>query len=463
MFPDIGAAAVVEARFEHAAAIGREAEAGEIHGFAGRAERSAGTVEPGKLAGHPSSAVQHQTVGRDRSIDQPQFGNTAYRVGQRVRIANQLEGPIVKLLRYQSGSSKPHQVATPSAHSGRRVQSIGAVGQDERPVARVGQRGRVHSAVFRPVAGGKEQKTPSRENLGPVVGGFPARTVGCGERGRSPTGGRNPKQAVKILPEQNEAVTAPSAAATRRRHFTDDLRRSARDVRAQQLGSGKEANGPAVGRPERVGGALRSRQGACADSIQRSHPEAGLAAHTRSIGHEPPVRRQGSAARIQSQDETPAFGRHDRNPEQTLLGGPLKATRQYPTAKCSQGKNRGGNPPAPRRKRRRRPLLHRPEERALEIQCVLKALIRFLGQTGPDNPVKRGGDIQRGGLVLQDRGNDSGAAAGIEGPSAGQQFIEHASKGEHIATCVGFLALNLLRRHVVQGAEDFALRRHGPL
>src|SRR5690349_22673887 len=48
-----------------------------------------------------------------------------------------------------------------------------------------------------------------------------------------------------------------------------------------------------------------------------------------------------------------------------------------------------------------------------------------------------------------------------KGERAGEHFVEHRAKRKNIAAAIEFFAFHLLRRHVVERADDRALLRYG--
>ncbi len=72
-----------------------------------------------------------------------------------------------------------------------------------------------------------------------------------------------------------------------------------------------------------------------------------------------------------------------------------------------------------------------------------------------------GGD--RGWIFLQDSRSDADLALALEGALAGEHFVKHGAERENIATAVQLFALDLLRGHVLECADDSALLGHGRL
>jgi hypothetical protein len=62
-------------------------------------------------------------------------------------------------------------------------------------------------------------------------------------------------------------------------------------------------------------------------------------------------------------------------------------------------------------------------------------------------------------LGVHDRADQPGLALTLEGPLAGRHLEQHATESEQVGAGVRLPPLELLRRHVLVGAEDRALRR----
>ena len=59
-------------------------------------------------------------------------------------------------------------------------------------------------------------------------------------------------------------------------------------------------------------------------------------------------------------------------------------------------------------------------------------------------------------LLLEDRRDDACRTVAVEGPLPGDELVEHEPEREDVAARVGLLPFELLRRHVLQRAEDRA-------
>ena len=85
----------------------------------------------------------------------------------------------------------------------------------------------------------------------------------------------------------------------------------------------------------------------------------------------------------------------------------------------------------------------------------------ILGEARPDEMVERGRrhrpQLRDGrGLPLQDRGDDAGRRPALERLPAGDHLVDHGAEREDVGARVGLFAVELFRRHVLQGAEDRA-------
>jgi hypothetical protein len=63
------------------------------------------------------------------------------------------------------------------------------------------------------------------------------------------------------------------------------------------------------------------------------------------------------------------------------------------------------------------------------------------------------------GRPFQDRGNHACVTRTIECAFSGEHLVQHAAEREKVSPIVGQLALQLLRRHVLQRTDDGALLR----
>ena len=141
--------------------------------------------------------------------------------------------------------------------------------------------------------------------------------------------------------EDDDARRAPGPALRKIGDRAEDRRRSARGLDPLELLVGSESEKAAVGRPERVLGAVRSRERLRLRGIQRSDVEPHLPVG--SAGREgelPSVRREDRRARLRRvHDEDRTLGRVDRRAVDALLGG-ASAQRERPCRGRERGRNR---------------------------------------------------------------------------------------------------------------------------
>ena len=104
-------------------------------------------------------------------------------------------------------------------------------------------------------------------------------------------------------------------------------------------------------------------------------------------------------------------------------------------------------------------LLHRPDERCLQIARGLKPLIRILRQRAPHHAFQRWRHRERRRLPFQNRRDHAGRALAFERPLAREHLVQHAAEAEQIAARIRLLALQLLRRHVLQRPDNLPFRR----
>ncbi len=123
-------------------------------------------------------------------------------------------------------------------------------------------------------------------------------------------------------------------------------------------------------------------------------------------------------------------------------------------AGAPSGRDRGGHAGL-------RTLLRRSSELAPDVVRGLPALVGILGEARPDDPVERGRRHRLGGgdrrrLARHDRRDERRSARAGERLLPGRHLVEHVSEREDVGPRVGGLSLELLGRHVLEGAEDRA-------
>ena len=97
----------------------------------------------------------------------------------------------------------------------------------------------------------------------------------------------------------------------------------------------------------------------------------------------------------------------------------------------------------------------------LRLQRRLKTLARIFVQARPHHPLQRRRHGQRRWIFVENRRDHRGGIRTFERPAAREHLVQHASEREQVAARVGFLALQLLGRHVLQRADDLAFARDG--
>ena len=89
----------------------------------------------------------------------------------------------------------------------------------------------------------------------------------------------------------------------------------------------------------------------------------------------------------------------------------------------------------------------------------LKAVVRMFCEAGVDKVFegRRGKRLNRRnrfGIFFQNRAGYANLALTLERPLAASHFIERRTQGEQIRARVSLFTFNLLRRHVLNGADD---------
>ena len=87
-------------------------------------------------------------------------------------------------------------------------------------------------------------------------------------------------------------------------------------------------------------------------------------------------------------------------------------------------------------------------------------IIRVLREAQTQHTIKR---IRQGKLLLRNAGGSAVmmaemTLAALSPSNARQHFVKCQSEREDVAAAVGLLALQLFRRHVLEGSRDRALR-----
>ena len=129
------------------------------------------------------------------------------------------------------------------------------------------------------------------------------------------------------------------------------------------------------------------------------------------------------------------------------------------SASCAIFMRRCRQPASDRRNTALRASLANPAQLRHEIGRCLQTLFGVFFQTPLDEKVERGRDARldlRDGIGLRrdNRGDQVWLALAFERLPPRHHLVEDGAEGEDVGARVGFLAFELLRRHVLHGAED---------
>ena len=282
---------------------------------------------------------------------------------------------------------------------------------------------------------------------------------------------RDAKQArtqCSIEEDHVVSIPAPAAAGCRVGQLNH---RAASDRDLLQLAPGKEADKPAVGRPEGKRGALGPLNRAGFRAGHGSQPET---EHRLGTGHERDVAtirgdRQlcvvASTAGART-SEGGVLGRRDGELDHVLglrRGGTPHSQRNGRSGDERDRRQRSDQPRDTRgsrghgRRRSKAGLVIQHEQRCRDVADSLAAI---LDQALPQQRSNRRGDIGREGLPgrleADHRAEHVGHVFAVKGASPRQHLVQHAAECPDVAALVGLSSLRLLRRHVRGGAEDDA-------
>jgi hypothetical protein len=100
----------------------------------------------------------------------------------------------------------------------------------------------------------------------------------------------------------------------------------------------------------------------------------------------------------------------------------------------------------------------------MQIGRSLPPLLRLLRETTSNDVIELAGHdglnrAQGRRFVLENGGNQTGMAPGLECLPAGEHLVQHSTEGKDVTARVGLDTFELLRSHVLEGAEDRALGR----
>ena len=311
----------------------------------------------------------------------------------------------------------------------------------------------------------------------PAVPRLLLRWIWFGQRDRRAAGARHAIERAaseaRSHTVENRAVSVPRAGR-RARGFADCLRRPAGHIDHHQLSGRDESEMTAVRRPEGTGGGRGPRQKPGFELGEWAHPEI-----------ERPARRRG-----RRKHDEPTIGRHhwhdclaqrvgtlhrDRELKLLLVHRRMEVVpRRHQRGYQQQGHNakRGPRDPlaitAMRDDRRghasRRSAFRDPAELEQKIVGGVESVVGIFGQTRADDAVERRWRerphlAHRRRRVLQDRAEQARLVLAGERLAARQHLEQHGAKREDVGARVRFLALDLLRRHVLKRPQDGALRR----
>ena len=187
------------------------------------------------------------------------------------------------------------------------------------------------------------------------------------------------------------------------------------------------------------------------------HPDVRIPRLVRGIRDQPAIGREGRGRFPPGRHRDPAR-RSVRNRVFALTAQERRRDqgRRQRRARSPHERAQPLRAPAPDRRRVRRC----PFELEEQVARALPALVGVLGQAPCHEMVELRGAprLERGRgrrLGREDR-RDQVRLASIEGPLVRQHLVQHGPEGEDVAAGVGFLPLQLLRRHVGQGSQQGA-------
>src|SRR5262249_70246 len=117
--------------------------------------------------------------------------------------------------------------------------------------------------------------------------------------------------------------------------------------------------------------------------------------------------------------------------------------------------------------RRRRALIEHTPQPEDDVLRGLPAVVWCLREAGTNQELETRGRRDASGckrrrLGLDNLPDDAPPAPRIKPATSRDHFVEHGAEGKDVAPEVRLVALELFRRHVLQGAGDGALARYGP-
>ena len=297
------------------------------------------------------------------------------------------------------------------------------------------------------------------------------RRVEHGDAAKRTAGGRYFEETgAELRGKQNHAVARPrsSTRGIHRIRQRDD--RALRQIESLEFGRTEEANRLAVGRPEWIAGfvgALQRARGHVVETAQpqtlaRSAADRGEHQH-RPVGRE--CRRSGVVAR--NLQVCARRCRYRRARHQVVPGGLHgQLTTQGAAQQRECHRDRPAQPFASAaflrddfRHTGLRATVRDPAELELHVVRALDAVDGILRQARLHQAIEcrwrhRRNLRNRRRVRRHDRRDQRRLALALEGALARRHFVEHATERPQVAARVGFLALELLGRHVLEGADD---------
>ncbi len=350
--------------------------------------------------------------------------------------------------------------------SRRRVGHQGLGGSERPRFLRVERADPIEVLVGLLALGHVEKVPPVGQELRPGDHRLLARGVGLdGDRRRPSLRGDSLDGIGGATVEEDHSRRAPGSVRTRR-VVADLLRRAPGDLDLLQLPFGEESEETAVGRPERAGGSLGPRQGLSDQSAQRPHPDAGSSRGIAGVERQDlPVGRDSRRV-----DQRDSLGSRDLESDRTRLDRSAAhvARGEEPRGDDRRRGHSPGQPLAalpPCRDGHRHPAcepaLGDPLELQLDVVRRLEPVLRVLGEARLDDAVQgrrrhRRDLVDRRRIVAEDRADQARLALAREGLPSRRHLVEHGAEREDVRARVGLAAFELLRRHVLEGAEHRA-------
>ena len=239
-------------------------------------------------------------------------------------------------------------------------------------------------------------------------------------------------------------------------------------VHALQRPVGDEADAAAVRRPERQQCTFRSWNLLRLLRVQRANEQSRTAVGTaRDECQALAVGRQRETRRRRDRKHAGPFGQHHRHTK--LPVARRCGSRQPPHRAGHHGEQSGsnGDKSASSNGETRGPagVGGNPLELTCQVRGALPAVVGILRQAAPNHAIEcavrgRALTCHRRRIVLEDGADESRAALRFERLPPGQRLVQHRTKGKDVGARVRRPPLQLLRRHVLEGALNRAFGRN---